>query len=376
MTTHRQTFPAYRFSGSHLAIGRAYGDACGDDIRRHRDLALERLRRRAKIAPERAVAGALAYRRFVVEHAPFLDEEIRGVAEGAGLSLAEAYFLQLRAEAAVVTPDENGDECTTFAVLPEATSNGVGLVGQNADLPAFYRAISVVVEFVPDDGPAVLMLTPAGQVSYIGINDRGLGVFANYLSCDGWRVGYPRYLLTRLAMTHETVDAALAAVRSVPRASSRNLIMLDAHGVAADLETTATRDARLEPDTGLLAHSNHYLAPELLAEEKGSEQGVANSRVRYQRMRALLEGHRGELDATLMQTLLRDRSDLHDSICRVAVDDPSTDIMTFASAIAEPTKGQMWVAIGPPSEHSYRRYAFAGSIETHQVGEVDSMLSR
>ena len=376
MTTDRQTFPAYRFSGSHLAIGRAYGDACGDDIRRHRDLALDRLRRRAKIAPERAVAGALAYRRFVVDHAPFLDEEIRGVAEGAGLSLAEAYFLQLRAEAAVITPDETGDECTTFAVLPGATSDGIGLVGQNADLPAFYREISVVIELVPDDGPAVLLLTPAGQVSYIGINDRGLGVFANFLSCDGWRVGFPRYLLTRLAMTQETVEAALAAVRTVPRASSRNLIMLDANGVAADLETTATRDARLDPEAGLLAHSNHYLAPELLAEERGTDRGVANSKVRCQRMRTLLEQHRGELDATLMQTLLRDRSDRHDSICRVAADDPTSNVMTFASVIAEPTKGQMWVAIGPPSEHSYRRYAFAASTEPHHVGEVDRMLSR
>jgi len=375
VTTNCQTFPRYRFSGSHRAIGRAYGEACGDDIRRHRDLALDRLRRRAKIAPERAVAGALAYRRFVVEHAPFLDEEIRGVAEGSGLSLAEAYFLQLRAEAAVVTPDDNGDECTTFAVLPEATSNGIGLVGQNADLPAFYREISVVLEVVPDDGPAVLILTPAGQVSYIGINERGLGFFANYLTCDGWRVGYPRYLLTRLAMTQETVDAAVAAVRSVPRASSRNLIMLDAHGDAADLETTATRDARLDPEAGLLAHSNHYLAPELLIEERGTERGIANSKVRYQRMRTLLKRHRGELNARLMQTLLRDRSDQHDSICRVTADDPTSDVMTFASVIAEPGEGRLSIAMGPPHENTYQTHAFTTATRDGLVSQSEAVRS-
>src|SRR5699024_428520 len=107
--------------------------------------------------------------------------------------------------------------CTSYAVQPEATADGIGVIGQNADLPDFYSQIGVVVEMVFDDMPSVLMLTPAGQVSYLGINDQGLGVCANYVTCDGWRVGFPRYLLSRLALTHESVDDAIAAVRSVPR---------------------------------------------------------------------------------------------------------------------------------------------------------------
>ena len=257
-----RTFPVYRFAGSHFAIGRQFGEACAEAIHRHRDLALERLRGRSGISAPEALAAALRYRPFVVAHAPFLDEEIQGVAAGAGLSLGEAYLLQLRAEIAEKKgwqAAESGDECTTFAVLPEAAAAGVPLIGQNADLPAFYAEIGVVVEIIADDAPAVLMLTPAGQVSYIGINDRGLGVFANFLTCDGWRVGFPRYLWSRLALAQETVADAIAAVRAVPRASSRNLIMLDAHGTAADLETTPTRDARLDPVDGLLAHANHYV---------------------------------------------------------------------------------------------------------------------
>jgi isopenicillin-N N-acyltransferase-like protein len=358
-----RTFPLHRFSGSHRAIGRAFGQACAADIHRHRDLALDRLDQRSGIAPDRALAAALAYRPFVVEHAPFLDEEIQGVGEGAGLSLAEAYLLQLRAELAVVTPKgdaaEHGDECTTFAVLPEATADGAPLVGQNADLPAFYTEISVVVEFVPDDAPAVLMLTPAGQVSYIGINDRGLSVFANYLTCDGWRVGFPRYLLSRLALTKATVNEAIAAVRAVPRASSRNLIMLDATGVAADLETTPTRDARLDPVAGLLAHSNHYVAPALLAEERSPERWVANSRVRLDRMDALLARERGRLDTETMQAILRDRVCHPDALCRMPGDDEEGDVITFASVVAEPTQGRLSVAVGPPNEHPYRSYEFA-----------------
>jgi isopenicillin-N N-acyltransferase-like protein len=256
---------------------------------------------------------------------------------------------------------EAGDECTTFAVLAEATADGAPLVGQNADLPAFYGEIGVVLELVPDDAPAVLMLTPAGQVSYIGINDRGLGVFANYLTCDGWRVGYPRYLLSRLALTRETVDDAIAAVRGVPRASSRNLIMLDAHGTAADLETTPTSDARLDPEDGLLAHSNHYVAASLRAEERSPETPRRNSEARLARMRDLLAAARGRLDVGAMQDLLRDRATYPDTLCRMPGDAAWSDVITFASLIAAPTRGKLWVAVGPPNEHPYRRYAFAGA---------------
>lgn len=362
----RQTFPAFRFAGTHREIGRQYGEACAEAIRRHRDLAIARLRGRVEIGPDRALSAALRYRPYVIEHAAFFDEEIQGMAEGSGISLSEAYLLQLRAELAVGTKnahngDEN-DECTTFAVLPQATTDGSPLIGQNADLPAFYTEIGVIVEIVPDDAPRVLMLTPAGQVSYIGINDRGLGVFANFLTCDGWRLGFPRYLLSRLALTKETVAEAIAAVRAVPRASSRNLIMLDAHGTAADLETTPARDARLNPQDGLLAHANHYVAPELASEERSPERQVANSRVRLDRMNELLWQQRGVLDADRMQAILRDRDCTPDALCRMPGDDPDSDFITFASVIAEPTRGRMTVAVGPPNENPYREYAFSRAV--------------
>lgn len=362
-TVEARTFPSYRFAGSHRQIGRQFGEATVDLVRQHRDLALRRLQARSSVSPELALAAAMRYRPFVQHHAPFLDEEVQGVAEGAGISLEEAYLLQLRAELAI-TPGlyaagETGDECTTFAVLPGATANDTPLVGQNADLPAFYGEIGVIVEIVSDDHPRVLMLTPAGQVSYIGINDRGLGVFANFLTCDGWRIGFPRYFFSRLALAHETVDDAIEAIRELPRASSRNLIVADAHGDAADLETTPTRDARLDPVDGLLAHANHYVAPELVDEERSPAKQVTNSRVRQERMRELLAERRGRIDASVMQEILRDRACYPDTLCRQPGDDPTTDIITFASVIAEPTKGQMWVAVGPPDQNPYRQYAFS-----------------
>ncbi|HUG14614.1 MAG TPA: C45 family peptidase [Thermomicrobiales bacterium] len=359
-TAEGRAFPFFRFSGTHRQIGEQFGEACGDLIHRHLDKALTRLDQKSGINREVALARAMAYRPYVLKHASFFDDEIQGLATGAGLSLPEAYLLQLRAEVATpVTPStspESNDECTSFAVLAEATSNGSPLVGQNADLPAFYGEIAIVAEIVPDDMPSVLMLMPAGQVSYIGINNRGMGVFANFVTCDGWRHGLPRYMLSRLALTQSTVDDGIGAVRGVTRASSRNLMLLDSHGAAADLETTPSRDARLDPVEGLLAHSNHYVAESLQHVERSKPKNVANSKERLRRMDELLAARRGGLNAEAMQTILRDRACYPDALCRMPGDDPDSDVITFASVIAEPSLGRLWVAVGPPNEHAYQKH--------------------
>lgn len=357
ITTGR-TFPHFQFRGSHRQIGEQFGEACRELIHRHRDTVLARLGEKNGLTTEQALSKAMDYQPYVVKYASFFDEEIQGMAHASGLSLPEAYLLQLRAEAATPVSEDETQECTSFAVQPSASSNGIGLVGQNADLPAFYGDIAITAEIRPDDQPAILMVLPAGQVSYIGINDRGMGVFANFVTCDGWRKGFPRYFLSRLALTESTVEGAIERVRSVRRASSRNLMMLDADGNAADLETTPTRDARLEPENGLLAHSNHYVHESLHDEERSTGKHVANSRIRLQQMRDMLAEQRGQLNAETMQTILRDRTCYPDTLCRMPGDDPDSDTITFASVIAEPSEGRMWVAVGPPNEHPYARLEF------------------
>jgi isopenicillin-N N-acyltransferase-like protein len=190
------------------------------------------------------------------------------------------------------------------------------------------------------------------------MNDQGLAVVANYLTCDGWRIGFPRYLLSRVAMTQPTVDDAISAIRAIPRASSRNLLMLDAQGTAADLELTPTRDARLDPQDGILAHANHYTAPSLLEEERTGEY-IHNSSTRLNRIRELAEERRGTLDVASAQELLQDRTCYPDTLCREPADSPNRDVMTFASLVAVPARRELWVAVGPPNQHAYQQHTFS-----------------
>lgn len=357
------TLPAHMFTGSHREIGRAHGETCASLVRRHRDLALARLGS-SGVAPAEALAAALEYRPFVVELAPWLDDEIVGVAEGAGIDLAEAYLLQLRAEvyARVLGRPEASNECTTFAATPAATSDGRVLAGQNADLPAIYQDLMIVMELHPDQGPAVLMVTPAGQVSYIGMSSDGMAVFANFLHCDGWGLGFPRYLLSRFALAQGGVDAAIAALESLPRASSRHLMMIDRSGRAVSYENTPQRGAVIEPLNGIAVHANHYLSPELADEERAGERALANSRVRQRRAETLFSAQRGSLDIEAAAAIFRDRATAPDALSVELGDDPQEDAIydyiTVTSAIASPTSGELWIAAGPPSSYPYVRYAF------------------
>ena len=357
-TAPGREFPRFRFQGTHLQIGEQFGEACRDLMHLHLNKALARLGDRQSMSRDVAFAKAMRYRPWVLQYAPFFDDEITGISRGAGITLEEAWLLQLRAEVAAPVLGEDAQECTTFAIQPHVTADGQTLVGQNADLPAFYGEIGIVVELVPDDQPAVLMLTPAGQVSYIGMNNEGVGCFANFLSCDGWKLGLPRYFLSRLALTQTSVEDALALVRPIPRASSRNMIMGDAGGTIADLETTADKDARIDPTDGVLAHANHYTAPNLLEDERAEDDYIGNSRIRHARMDELLREHSGRHSPDLMQTLLRDRSTFPDAMCRMPGDRDGSDSITFASVIAQPGTGSMWVAVGPPNENPYVEHRF------------------
>jgi isopenicillin-N N-acyltransferase-like protein len=358
----KKVFPFYRFSGSHFQVGLQYGSACRELIKKNLDLSMHRLREHTIATRQQILNTSLQYRPYVLRHAPFLDEEIQGVAESTGLRLEEIYFLQLRAEIQALFFSANernpGKECTSFAIMGMGSSDRSPLGGQNADLPSFYSDLCIVVEIIPDDQPAVLMVTPAGQVSYIGMNRSGLCAFANYLVCDGWREGFPRYCLTRLALTEDNVSDAERILLEVQRASSRNILLLDAWGEILDLELAVQRHGRLIPTDGRLIHSNHFLSPELLGEERSCAGDQMNSQKRLSRLQQLIDGEFGSLDVDRLKGYLRDRQTYPDAVCLEPGDPGQGDEMTVASVIAEPAGGCLWAAVGPPSRNRYQRYSF------------------
>lgn len=362
-------FPYYEFSGSNFEIGRQHGSLARDHVHAHLTMALRNLAGK-DVDHETARSRSRLYMPYIERYSPHFVEELKGLAEGADISVEDAFILQLRAELAVA-PGEDGTEtaamarealaheCTTFTVSGKHTADGIPIAGQNADLPAGTRDVGIVMRVTPEDKPALLMLTPAGQISYIGINDQGMAVFANFLNTGNWRAGFPRYLLSRTLLEHDSLEAGLARIADIPRASSRNVLMMDGTGNAVDIELAVEREARLDPVDGILAHSNHFVASELADLESSTPDRMQNSCSRLDRMTDLIRNDSGSVTPERTMEYFRDRENAPDAICRHLGDGPG-DYITFASVIARPSEGEMWVAMGPPDEYDYVHYSFAG----------------
>ena len=78
------------------------------------------------------------------------------------------------------------------AVSGAYTRTGGTFAGQNADLSGGIEQFAAVLTFAVTGKPAVMMLVPAGQISYLGISSEGLSADANFLRSGGWRTGFPR----------------------------------------------------------------------------------------------------------------------------------------------------------------------------------------
>jgi len=346
-------FPHHRLQGTPREVGRQHGEALRSMIRAHLELIYTQGAQRSNLAPETGRRWALAFGPMIGEAAPHFLEEIEGVAEGAGIERAEALLLQVRQEVAHVARFGAVDlECTSFAVSGPYTRAGTTFAGQNADLAGGIEAFSAVVTFAVTGKPAVMMLVPAGQISYLGISSEGLSADANFLRSAGWRTGFPRYLLTRFAIEQPTLKAAVDAALTPRRASSRNLLLADRTGAMVDIETTAQEHGLAWGD-GCLVHANHHVLPGMAGHETATAEERHNSGCRQDRIAALMEEHRGRIDATVLKTVLRDHANRPHSICAHPGERVS---YSFASIVSDLEAGAMEVAVGPPCEHDYVRY--------------------
>jgi isopenicillin-N N-acyltransferase-like protein len=350
-------FPILHVTGDPHARGVQYGTQAADQIR-HSIASYARLFAYRHGRDWTAVQTvALAYVPLLEAHTPDLLTEIRGIAEGSGRTLSEIVALNARTELlagprrAGAHPDYRGamarnqvigvpqhadtpdltpgdmtmfdmppsdqGECTTVAALPEATANGTTLLAQTWDWTGDQRAACVLLRITAPDHPTILTLTEAGIIAKIGLNDAGVGVCLSILNsnADGTTPGLPIHVLLRYLLHLPDSNAVRAAVARVPFAASSCISVADAGGQAVSLEVTPDGAGELEPQEGLLAHTNHCLAEMTCAGERALDP-ASSSVPRFDRASELLTRQRGALDPAALMDLLRDREGAPNCICR------------------------------------------------------------
>jgi isopenicillin-N N-acyltransferase-like protein len=357
-----------RVDGAPSARGRDYGRQAAPLIRRciasYRDV----FEHRAGLQWDAAVAHARTFVGAIDDFAPASLQEMRGIAEGAGVPFDAILVLNCRSELMFAAARGRGEtppgECTSFAATPAATPYGHTLLGQNWDWVPFAREVCLLLEVRRDDQPSFATIVEAGMLAKVGMNESGFGLCTNTLVSerDARRPGVPYHLMLRALLDAQSVDDAGRILSAPERALSANYLVADRSGRAMNFETIAGGRAEIHatsPRDGLVTHSNHFLAPAFCA----IDAYVANSPHSLTRL-ADIRHELGEADSLTIehvQGILRSHRHAPNGIC--SHPDPSAHPLyartTVASFLADLTTGEFWFTDGPPCDSAYESYRFA-----------------
>jgi isopenicillin-N N-acyltransferase like protein len=364
--------PRVRVAGTPYDRGRQYGTQARDRVR----LSVQAYQRVfAHYAgwdwPDvrRAAAG---FEAPIAAFRPAYLDEMRGIADGAGLDLADVLAINVRTEVMYAAKARQAPlatrvsasfrplpaECSAFAVVPApGDSRTATLLGQNWDWLLHSAQTLVVLEARPDDGPAFVTVVEAGLLAKAGLNAAGLGLVTNALVTDAdlGAPGLPYHVLLRAILDCATVTEALQVLQAGMRSSSANYLIAHASGAALDVEAAPGDFTRLYPqlpEDGVLLHTNHFLSPRLHPVDV-SLWAMPDSAVRLQRLRA-----GATASATLgdLRVLLADHADYPHSICSHPDprDHPLEQGATIASVLMDLNARRLWLAAGHPCRSPYQ----------------------
>ena len=293
---------------------------------------------------------ALSYIPVIEEVFPEIVEEVKGISAGAEVGLDEVMVLNCRYE---ITKFPHPNECTSFAVLPEAGKDGGTYIGQNWDYRAGIIDNIVVIHIEEQDGTRIFGLAEAGQVIRNGINNHGIGLCANNLQSiyDSRGRGIPVTFLRRKVLSCRSFEEARKLIIDAKRSVSCNFMLASSEGKAVNLETYPGGTDFLMPVDGTVTHANHFvIRPEIHALETSP---------RGERLEQLLREKQGSIDIAHIKKCLCDHENYPKAICRhpsnVSIPLGIRDI-TVAGVIYDFNGGIAYVCAGPPCEGEFIAY--------------------
>ena len=371
--------PLIEVSGSPRERGRQYGEQAAGRIR----LGIDHYS--SQIASHKLAEDDI--KALVRKFEPTIDrfdstylEEMRGIAEGAGVALESIVLLNARTEilklsrrpaAERAALDDEPDGCTGVVAMPEVTKEGRLIHAQNWDWKAECAETAVVLKIKRDDGPDILTFTEAGALARSGFNAAGIAITANYLETDRdyQRLGVPLALIRRKVLEQKQLAAAMHAVYTTRKSAANNMIVSQANGVAIDFECAPDETFQILPERGLIVHANHFQSPVALT--KLMDTGIANtpdSLYRDLRVRALIEPHLGNVTCDVVKNALFDDFETPWSVCRPPRKNLSSNLSaTVAMIVMEPMLGLMEVAMLPALNRTFTTYTLDMEVQRPTV---------
>lgn len=342
--------------GNSYERGLCYGQSAKEAIERCIDHYAEYIRKSTGMDWETACEKAKLFEQAIQDFRPEYLEEMKGIAEGAGVPYEHILAINCRSELYAMK-QESKQECTAFAIMPSSSRDGHVLAGQNWDNCYGQRDCMVVVHMYQEDKPDVLLFTEAGFIGGKGMNSRGLSLTLNALETNFDEKGVPLHIKMRAALDSEHIARAYESVAGSPCAVGANLIITSGDGVALSAELTPDGVDAILPEDGVIAHTNHILSPMLQQRSPDNWRAWGTTFVRLCRLRELLRD-RNDIDKEYMFKVMRDHGGYPYSICyHPEEQDPSIETMAGNySLVMDTTEKKAYFCAGQPCEGEFKEY--------------------
>jgi isopenicillin-N N-acyltransferase-like protein len=309
-----------------------------------------------KTSKQEALRDASKYIAPLNEYSEVVADELKGVAEGASVSIDEILLIAAFNE---VFYPRLSKACTAFSVRGGATTDGLTYVGQNNDEgidPWLDGECTTLTRYRQKDAPDALIYTYAGAPAMMGINSKGLAVCINALGFDRPKVGVPMLCVVREVLNQSTLGDAVNAIERADRAFALNFMIGSSEGIV-NIEANPLK-LELTKSQNVLFHANHYLCSTDGFNESKTDAYLANSKARCDRMAQLLNQNKGSLDLSKLQNFLRDHENRPNTIC--AHPNPSKPkwrwSRTLDGMIYISEKREAWISKGNPCQNEFCRY--------------------
>ncbi|CAN5657275.1 hypothetical protein BH23DEI1_BH23DEI1_08390 [soil metagenome] len=298
-------------------------------------------------------------------YSPPLTAELEGMAEAAGLTLAELVVVNgftdfidavyaaggaaERASSASAAPQSAAlDDCTAFLVPAERSADSNAMLGQTWDMHEGAEEHVVVLRGAPNDAPAFVTFTTLGCVGMIGMNEEGICVGINNLSGGDGRIGVTWPFVVREMLRRRDIDDALQCLYDADLAGAHNYLVMDRHGRGVNVEATSTARHVVEMKRDAVVHTNHCVASETLAHQRRRDPiAQSGSEARLEHAAALLD--RFDVTPADLEAITRDPT----SICYRS--GSPRFVATCGAVVMRPATLDFWAVGGLPSEGTYER---------------------
>jgi len=284
---------------------------------------------------------AMQFVPLLEERYPWLEEEMRAIAVGAGVDYADVLALNLRLE---IMFGLFHDGCTSLAwKMPDGRS----ILAQNWDWMIEQKPNVIILNVHQPGKPSFSIGTEAGIIGKIGLNSAGVGICANGIRVHGVDNNRtPLHICMRLILESTSKDAAVAAVEKYGGAVSGHLLVADRTG-AVGLELTSNSVVKIPMDVeGRIFHSNHLLVPHPGVEEGADTVWVKDSIPRVKRIKELADKLGKEPTEAQISDIFKDVENFPHAICRQQ--HGTSDSETLFNIVMDLTAGTAVLKLGRP----------------------------